>query len=113
LQDPVKPLKVDHCYYFSPESLTMLMRKSGLRSVVSDSTVLPGEIVNLARPAEPQPIRTGAMETLPGAEHRYYEWEQLANRPHFQTKPGYLIRSLYSDLGWVKSKLVTKLRRRD
>lgn len=112
LRDPVKPLKIDHCYYFSPESLTLMMRKNGLHPVVSDVTVLPGEIVNLAQAGQPLDVSVEGLETLPGAEHRYFEWEELADRPGFVAKPGYLLRSLYGDLGWLKSKVGKKLTRR-
>jgi len=112
LRDPVAPLKIDHCYYFSPESLTMLMRKNGLHPVVSDTTVLPGQIVNLVRVGEPDAISIEGVQTLPEAAYRYFEWEQLANRPNFMTKPGYLVRTVYSDLGWLTSKLRSKVRRR-
>jgi len=111
LRDPVKPLKIDHCYYFSPESLTLMMLKNGLLPVVSDVTVLPGEIVNLAQAGAPMDIAVDGLETLPGAERRYFEWEQLADRPGFVPKPGYIFRSLYGDLGWLTSKFGKKLRR--
>ncbi len=109
-RNTVTPLKIDHCYYFSPETLTLMMRKNGLHAVVSDLTVIHGEIVNLAQAGQPKDVSVNGLEALPGAEHRYFEWERLADRPGFVEKPGYFIRSLYGDIDWVKSKVGEKLR---
>lgn len=108
-RDAIEPLKIDHCYYFSPETLTLLMKKCGLHSIVSDVSVFPGQIVNLAKAGEPQDFPCNGFELYPGAEYRYYEWEQLANRPSFSTKPGYLFRTLQSDLRWFKNKMGEKM----
>ncbi len=108
-QSAIEPLKIDHCYYFSPETLTLLMKKCGLHPLVSDVAVFPGQIVNLAKIGEPQDFSGNGFELYPGAEYRYYEWEQLANRPHFSTKPGYIFRTLQSDLRWFKNKVGEKM----
>lgn len=111
-QSAVTPLKIDHCYYFSPETLPLMLRKNGLHAVICDVTVLPGEIVNLARAGEPEDVSVSGLEVLSGAQHRYFEWERLADRPGFVPTPGYVVRSISGDLAWLKSKVGQKLKRR-
>jgi SAM-dependent methyltransferase len=103
--DPTQPLKIDHCYYFSPETLPVLMKKCGLPPMISDVTVLPGQVVVLAQAGEPTDISNDGFECLLGAEYRYYEWERLANRPGFVSKPGDFTRALQAELVWLKHKI--------
>jgi SAM-dependent methyltransferase len=104
-RDAIDSLKIDHCYYFSPETLPALMRKCGLQPVISDVVIIPGQVVILAQAGEPQPAAGQEQYLVMSAAYRYQEWEQLANRPYFYTKPGFLIHSLRADLGWLERKL--------
>jgi len=108
LHDAVKPLKIDHCYYFSVETLTMMMRKNGLSTLITDLVVLPGEIVNLAQAGEPEEMTVEGLEMLPGGEVRFHEWEDLANRPGIGIRPGAFTRSILAELRWLGRKVVKK-----
>lgn len=103
--DATKPLKIDHCYYFSPETLPMLMRKCGLSPIISDVTTLPGQVVVLAQAGPPMAISNNGFEHFLGAEYRYYEWERLVHRPSFVAKPGDFTRSVQAELAWLKNKI--------
>jgi SAM-dependent methyltransferase len=103
--DAVKPLKIDHCYYFSPETLPMLMRKCGLLPMITDVTAISGQVVVLAQAGAPVEISNDGFERFLGAEFRYHEWEQLANRPGFVPRPGTFSRSVQTELAWLKNKI--------
>jgi hypothetical protein len=107
-RDAIDPLKVDHCYYFSPETLPLLMKKCGLHPVINDVSIIPGQVVILAQAGEPQLSASDAHSLMITGEYRYQEWEQLANRPYFHTKAGFLIHSLRADLNWLGRKIYKK-----
>ncbi len=104
-RDAIEPLKVDHCYYFSTETLPALMRKQGLLPVITDVTIIPGQIVILAQAREPQPDAGNEQSLLLSGAYRFQEWELLANRPFFHSKPGFIIRSLRADWQWLQRKV--------
>jgi SAM-dependent methyltransferase len=104
-RDAIDPLKIDHCYYFSPETLPALMRKCGLQPLVNDVAIIPGQIVILAQAGEPQPAE---QSLLASGAYRYQEWEQVVNRPSFTTKPGFFIHSIQADLGWLRQRINQK-----
>jgi ubiquinone/menaquinone biosynthesis C-methylase UbiE len=103
--DATKPLKIDHCYYFSPETLPMLMRKSGLLPIISDVVAIPGQVVVLAQAGAPMDISNDGFERFLGADYRYYEWERLVNRPSFVPRPGHFTRALQTELTWLKNQI--------
>jgi hypothetical protein len=81
------------------------MKKCGLSPMMSDVTVLPGQVVVLAQAGEPMDISNDRFERFLGAEYRYYEWERLANRPGFISQPGDLTCALRAELVWLKHKI--------
>lgn len=93
--DAVAPLKIDHCYYFSPETLPALMQRCGLQPLVTDVVAVPGQIIVLAEAGEGEPDEAPWV----GGEARYLEWERLANRP--QAAPPPLARTAR----WLGSRL--------
>jgi SAM-dependent methyltransferase len=103
--DAVKPLKIDHCYYFSPETLALMMRKNGLPCLISDLAGESASMVNLAQAGEPEDIAVKGLEMLPGCETRFHEWEQLANRSRRKVIPGHITRSMLAESRWLGHKI--------
>ena len=104
-RNAVAPLKIDHCYYFSPETLPALLQHCGLQPLVTDLVSIPGQIVVLAQVAEGEPDETIWIN----GENRYLEWERLANRPLPSTQPIPLARSMRTELSWLSSKIRSRL----
>ena len=104
-RDAVAPLKIDHCYYFSPETLPGLLQRCGLQPLVTDLVTIPGQIVVLAQVAE-----GGVDEAIwINGENRYLEWERLANRPMPLTQSVLLARTVRSELSWLHNKIRKRL----
>lgn len=103
--DTVKPLKIDHCYYFSPETLNLMMRKNGLPCLISDLAGQSASMVNLAQAGQPEEVSAKGLEMLPGCELRFHEWEQLANRSRQRVMPGYPTRSMLAELRWLGRRI--------
>lgn len=103
-RDAGAPLKIDHCYYFSPETLPALLQHCGLQPLVTDIVTIPGQIVVLAQGAEAE----GAETVWVNGEHRYLEWERLANRPAPAAGPMPVARWMRAEL----SRLGHRLRQR-
>ncbi len=101
----IAPLKIDHCYYFSPETLPALLQRAGLQPLVTDLVAIPGQIVVLAQCAE-APINGRVW--LSG-EQRYLEWERLANRPVPVTQSPPLAHVMRSELSWLGSRVRKRL----
>lgn len=105
LKDAIKPLKIDHCYYFSPETLPAMMAKCALHPKVVD--VATGQVVVLAQCGE-----EGVEPDMVGfGQYRFWEWERLANRPRMLPPEGVLTRYIRAETRWLWRRLRSKLRR--
>ena len=106
--DAITPLKIDHCYYFSPCTLPTMLAKCGLRPIVVDLNITPGQVVVLAQLDE----AASAADRICEAEgdRRFEEWERFANRPKALPQ-GMLTRSVRSEIGWLWSRVRSKVQK--
>jgi len=99
----ITPLKIDHCYYFSPLTLAAMLNKHKLQPLVIDLNI-SDHIVILAERGKSglgtnelkeQLFRTGA--------NRFKEWEQIERRPR-------ITKLVWSELSWMLSRLKRRIR---